>query len=260
MTSPAPEPADPVPPGGASLGSRPSVSVILVVRNGAGLIGEALASVDGSAIKPLEILVVDGGSTDDTVTVAERFEGVRVIPQQSKGIANAYNEGVAQAQGTLVAFISHDDQWLPGKLDQQVAFMEERPEVLLSVTYVQHYLEAGCSPPPGFRTELLERPVPGMLMETLMVRPEVFDRVGGFDSSFEISEDTDWFARVRDKGISIGVLPETLTRKRVHDANASLSSPKLNALLLKAMRRSVQRKQDADGQRGANGADPAAPK
>jgi glycosyltransferase involved in cell wall biosynthesis len=225
----------------------PSVSVILVVRDGEELIGEALGSVYSSTIQPQEILVVDGGSTDATVSVAEGFQGVRIVHQQSKGIADAYNEGVAQADGDLIAFISHDDKWLPGKLDRQVPFMEEHPELLLSVTHVQHYLASGASPPPGFRLELLEQPVPGLLMETLMVRPEVFRRVGGFDPSFEVGEDTDWFARVKDAGIEIGVLPETLTRKRVHDSNASLNSPKINQLLLKAMRQSIQRKREAAG-------------
>jgi glycosyltransferase involved in cell wall biosynthesis len=219
-----------------------SISVILAVRNGADLIGEALASVGGSNIKPSEILVVDGGSSDETVAVAERFEGVTIVRQHSKGIANAYNEGIARAKGDLLAFISHDDHWIPGKLDRQVAFMKGHPEYPLSVTHVQHYLEPGGSPPPGFRRELLEKAVPGLLMETLMVRPLVFERVGGFDPSFEVGEDTDWFARVKDAGIPIGILPETLTMKRVHGSNTSLNSPRVNALLLKAMRRSIDRK------------------
>ena len=226
--------------------NHPSVSVILIVRNGADHIGEALASISHSRIQPLEILVVDGGSTDQTVEVAESFDGVRVIPQESRGIANAYNEGVAHARGDLLAFISHDDRWLPGKLDAQVAYMEEHPELLLSVTHVQHYLEPGASPPAGFRRELLDQPVPGMLMETLMVRPEVFRRVGRFDPSFEVGEDTDWYARVKDAGIEIGLIPETYTMKRVHDANSSLNTPRINALLLRAMRRSIQRKREPE--------------
>jgi len=222
----------------------PAVSVILVVRNGADIIGQALASVGRSVNQPLEILVVDGGSTDNTVEVARTFPGVRVLPQRSEGTGGAYNEGVAEARGDLVAFISHDDEWLPGKLDRQVAFMMERPELLLSVTHVQHYLEPGEEPPRGFRTELLAKPVPGMLMETLMARPVLFEEVGGFDPSFEVGEDTDWFARVKDAGIEVGVLPATLTRKRVHTSNASLNSPRTNALLLKAMRQSIRRKRE----------------
>ena len=81
-----------------------------------------------------------------------------------------------------------------------------------------------------------------------MARPVLFDRVDGFDPSFEVSEDTDWFARVKDAGIEIGLLPDTLTRKRVHGTNASLNSPKINTLLLRAMRQSIQRKRKAGGE------------
>ena len=101
--------------------TSPAVSVILVVHNGADLSGEALASVGRSTLTPREILVVDGGSTDDTADVARRFRGVRVVPQQSEGIASAYNEGVAEAGGDLVAFISHNNEWLPRKLDRRAA-------------------------------------------------------------------------------------------------------------------------------------------
>ena len=224
--------------------ARPTVSVILIVKDGAQHIGEALASVGESEQQPLEILVVDGGSIDDTVAIARSFPGVRVIPQESQGIANAYNEGVAHAQGDLLAFISHDDHWLPGKLDAQVAYMEEHPDLLLSVTHVQHYLEPGSQPPDGFRKELLDQAVPGVLMETLMVRPELFRKVGWFDPSFEVGEDTDWYARVKDAGVTIGVMPETFTMKRVHDTNASLNTPRINAILLKAMRQSIKRKRE----------------
>lgn len=226
----------------------PSVSVILIVKNGADHIAEALGSITESAIRPLEILVVDGGSTDDTVVIAEEFEGVRILRQASEGIANAYNEGIASAEGDLVAFISHDDRWLPGKLDRQVAYMVDNPDLLLSVTHIQHYLEEGETPPPGFRMDLLEKPVPGLLMETLMARPVLFQEVGGFDPDFTVGEDTDWYARVKDAGIEIGILPETLTMKRVHSSNSSLTTPKISRILLQAMRRSIHRKREAEGE------------
>jgi len=220
----------------------PSVSVILVVRNGETYIAEALRSITRSSIKPMEILVVDGGSTDATRDIAAGFDQVRVIPQTGRGIANAYNEGVAAARGELVAFISHDDAWEPGKLDRQVTYMHEHPDVMISFTHVQHVLDSGATPPPGFRRELLDAPVPGYIMETLVARPEAFAIVGPFDPSFAVAEDTDWFARARDKGLSSALLPETLTVKRVHGTNASLNAPQINGLLLKALRGSIARK------------------
>jgi glycosyltransferase involved in cell wall biosynthesis len=235
-----------------SNGACSSVSVILTVRNGQALIAEALDSVFQSTVKPAEILVVDGGSTDRTVEIARSFPLVRVIHQTSTGIARAYNEGIAQAQGAFIAFISHDDLWLPGKLDKQIDYMRRNPTVLYTVAMVQHVLAPGSTVPPGFRDELLKRPVPGMMMETLVARKCVFALVGGFDPDFPIGEDTDWLARARDANIGMTLLPDVLLHKRIHGANASLTEPRLNQLLLRAMRHSVVRKKALAG--GSNGA------
>ena len=222
-----------------------SVSVILIVRNGERFIGEALDSVHAQTLPPAEVLVIDGHSTDGTVAIARRYEGVIVIQQSGKGIANAYNEGVSRSRCELVAFVSHDDRWLPDKLERQVAALSAQPEALLSFTHVQHVLAEGASPPPGFRTAMLERPVPGFIMETLVARREVFARVGPFDPSFAVGEDTDWFARARDANVPSVLLPETLVIKRAHDSNASLNHGNINTLLLKALRQSIARKRSS---------------
>jgi len=223
----------------------PGVSVVLVVRNGEAYIRDALASVTQSRIAPLEILVVDGGSSDRTPAIAAATPLVRVVAQRSTGIANAYNEGIAEARGELIAFISHDDLWTAGKLDIQVAAMQAEPGLLFTVGMVEHFLEPGCVPPEGFRRELLERPYPGLIMETLMARRRAFELVGGFDPSFAVAEDTDWFARAKDAQVPMRVLPQVLVRKRVHGTNASLNVKAIDHLLLRAMRRSIARKREA---------------
>lgn len=223
------------------------VSVILIVRNGERFIAEALESIQAQTLPPAEILVIDGHSTDGTVAVAKRYQGVTVIPQSGEGIANAYNEGIQRSRCDVVAFVSHDDRWLPDKLERQAGALSAQPEALLSFTHVQHVLAEGASPPPGFRTALLERPVPGFIMETLMAKREAFERIGLFDPSFAVGEDTDWFARARDAGVATLVLAETLVIKRVHDSNASLNNGSTNQLLLKALRQSLARKRTSEG-------------
>jgi glycosyltransferase involved in cell wall biosynthesis len=218
------------------------VSVVLIVRDGARYVEQAIASVLRSRTRPLEIVVVDGGSRDDTVQRAAREPLVRIVTQASRGIPGAYNEGIAAARGELIAFISHDDLWEPGKLDLQAGLMLARPELDLSVTMVQHVLEEGAAIPSGFRPELLQQAVPGFIMEALMVRPRIFDKVGLFDPKFTAGEDTDWFARVRDAALPMVVMPEVLVRKRVHATNFSINAPALNGHLLRALRGSIARK------------------
>jgi GT2 family glycosyltransferase len=77
------------------------------------------------------------------------------------------------------------------------------------------------------------------------VRPAAFARIGGFDTALAIGGDTDWFARARDAGLKMAVLPELLLRKRVHGGNASLTDPQINQQLLAALRSSLARKRAA---------------
>ncbi len=222
------------------------VGVIMIVRNGERFMADALASVISQTYPPTEVVVIDGQSTDRTVEIARSFPNVTVIEQSGSGIANAYNQGIARSRCGLLSFISHDDEWLPQKLELQVNALAAEPDALLSFTHVQHVL-AGDAPPPGFRASLLEKAVPGFIMETLLVRREAFDRIGMFDPAFAVAEDTDWFARARDAGLTTVVLPQTLVRKRVHDTNASISHRGINELLLKALRQSIERKRNAGG-------------
>jgi len=228
-------------------GVAPGVSVVMIARNGAAFIVDALNSVFRSRLRPLEVLVIDGGSTDDTAAVAAAVPGVTVIAQASCGISAAYNEGVALARGDLLAFLSCDDLWLPGKLDRQVPLMQADPGLHYSFTMAEHFLQPGCAPPPGFRRTLLDRPVPGMLPETMIARPAAFARVGGFDPALAVGGDTDWFARARDAGLKMALLPEVLLRKRVHGANTSLADPQINGQLLTVLRDSLARKRAAAG-------------
>ena len=218
------------------------VTVILVVKNGETYIRSALESVFGQTSQPNEILVIDGGSTDATLDIAQSFSKVEVIHQVKNGIAEAYNLGIQSAKTDLVAFISHDDIWENEKLAIQTEFMLNNPSLEFSVTRVQHFLEDGHPAPAGFRTELLEEPRVGMIMETLMARKTAFKTVGWFDPSFNVGEDTDWFARAKDSLVPYAVIPDVLVRKRVHGGNATLSNENTNELLMRVIKQKIARR------------------
>lgn len=222
--------------------SPASVSVIVIVKNGERFLAEALHSIQCQTLPPTEMLVVDGGSTDQTAAIAQSFVGVRYLNQPDSGISNAYNFGIAQAQGELIAFLSHDDLWTPDKLAIQVNHLLTHLDCQYTVGRVRYFLEPGESPPAGFRLELLQKEPVAYIMETLVVRRSVFAQVGYFDSALHTTEDVDWFARVFDYGIAGYVCDQVLVHKRVHRYNTSLTDSNSNAQLLYGLRRSMQRK------------------
>jgi len=105
----------------------PLVSVILAVHNREGSVARAIASVLAQTYSPLELIVVDDGSTDGTRGVVEGFGAqVTLLARAHSGVYAARNTGLRRARGELVAFIDSDDAWLPDKLAAQVPLMRRR--------------------------------------------------------------------------------------------------------------------------------------
>src|SRR5689334_17955847 len=109
--------------------SKPSISVIVAVRNGERFLRSCLESVVAQTFQPSEIIVVDGHSTDGTPDIARSFPQVCYVLQHEPGLSAAYNEGIHNACGGLIAFISHDDLWTPDKLAIQVNHMITHPKL-----------------------------------------------------------------------------------------------------------------------------------
>ena len=106
------------------------VSVVIPTYNRAYIVGRTIESVLAQTYSPVEILVIDDGSTDDTPAVVGRFgDRVRYIRQPNGGVAVARNHGFAEARGEFVALLDSDDEWLPWKLEAQVAFLRRHPEL-----------------------------------------------------------------------------------------------------------------------------------
>lgn len=104
----------------------PLVSAVVPVHNGERFLAAALDSVLFQDYEPLEVIVVDDGSTDRSAEVASS-RPVRLLRQENAGMAAARNAGIAHASGELVAFIDADDEWLPEAVARQAAVLAKEP-------------------------------------------------------------------------------------------------------------------------------------
>jgi glycosyltransferase involved in cell wall biosynthesis len=226
--------------------SRPLVTVVVPTLNAARFLRDALDSVAAQTYDAWEVVLVDGGSSDATVAIAKRYERVRITAQRGRGLADAWNCGIDAARGELIAFLDSDDRWEPGKLARQVHVLAADPGVDCVIARMQFVLEAGLSPPPGFKPELLASDHLAYMPSALLARRTVFERVGTFDTRWTIAADADWFARLKDAAVHIEVVPAVLVHKRVHEANLStLGRATLNRELVELLRESVERQRRA---------------
>lgn len=222
---------------------EPAVSVVMATLNAAAYLRECLTSVLAQTYPAGEIIVVDGGSSDATVEIARSFARTRVLQQVGQGFAAAWNEGIAAAEGSVIALVDSDDRWPREKLHLQLDRLSRAPWVDVVLGHVRFFLTG--DPPAHFRRELLERPQAAYMPGALLARRRVFEQLGTFDSRWKIASDVDWFSRLLDSGIPLALLDEVVLEKRVHDSNLSYTTartPVVRQEILAALRDSVRRK------------------
>jgi glycosyltransferase involved in cell wall biosynthesis len=221
--------------------SRPLVSVILPVFNGELFLGEAIESVLAQTWSPVELVVVDDGSTDRSAEIARAYP-LTYVRQENSGVAAARNRGIEVARGELLSFLDQDDVWLPQKLERQVAALERDAGAGICSCRFEMFLEPGHEIPSWADAGLLEGSHRTPQVGTLLVRRELFDEAGPFDTSYFAANDTDWFLRTRDLGVRVAVVEEALQRYRIHSGNASAQRDLIQHEHMRAFWTSVRRK------------------
>ena len=208
--------------------SSPLVSVIIPAYNKANTIVSTVESVFQQTLKDLEIIIVDDGSTDNTVEKVKAFGGrIRFFRQERGGVSAARNYGIRQAGGEFVAFLDGDDLWLPQKLELQLNRLErerDRQAVQCSVYLVNNQLKVigsrVCNPAEDTLLDfLLFRNLPGF-GSTLLARRKVIEELGGFGTDLVILEDWDLACRLARSNALVS-LEDFLVLYRQHPGNRS---------------------------------------
>jgi glycosyltransferase involved in cell wall biosynthesis len=155
----------------------PAISVVIPAFNAAATLETALRSVLAQSFRPLEVIVVDDGSTDTTPQLASRFgPAVRLLHQANKGCGQARNTGARAACGEWLAFLDADDCWLEEKLERQVPFTEEAE---VAVINARARARSGRTLGTSFSfEELWQRN--DLIVSSSLVRRTAFESVGGF--------------------------------------------------------------------------------
>jgi len=183
------------------------VSVIIPTYNRADTVERSIKSVLGQSYQPIEVIVVDDGSTDHTGEVLASFgDSIRVIRQENRGPSAARNAGVAACIGKIIAFLDSDDTWEQDKLERQVRLLERGgrevvccvcnaelisdgggTQTSFGVAKVLSHLSEGywINPAPLLASRFI------LFNQVVAIRKEAFERVGGFKEHMRLLEDHD---------------------------------------------------------------------
>lgn len=205
----------------------PLVSVVIPAYNHAPYVEQAIASVLGQTYPNLQLVVVDDGSTDDTLAVVKRVRAAsggrfEVVHQANGGISAALNAGLARTRGAFVSFLASDDWWLPDKTARQVALFAMLPPtvgVVHGSSYTVDLAGRAVSTVGQYRpteggslVDILSLRT-GVVATSVLVRRAAVDAAGGFDETMA-AEDVDFYAAVVAAGFTFVYDPAPVVYKR----------------------------------------------
>jgi glycosyltransferase involved in cell wall biosynthesis len=223
----------------------PLVSVIMAAYNAAEHISEALESVFAQDWRPLEVVVVDDGSTDNTAEIVSRYPEAIYLRQDNQGPAAARNAAAASSSGQFLANFDSDDLLPPTRITDQANFLLAHPEIGAAFGR-QEWLNA----PAWMARDSVYGDVDGIPLSSVMFRREVFFELGGYDTSFVHGEDMDLLVRMREHAIEYFVIPEIVLYRRYQPTSLTGGRPS-HEPLLRSLRAKLQREEQHE--RGAGG-------
>jgi glycosyltransferase involved in cell wall biosynthesis len=213
------------------------VSTIIPVHNRASLLRQAVASVQAQSHRPIEILIVNDGSDDDTGAVAEQLAAdssvpIRVIHQPNAGPGSARQRGLEASRGRYIQFLDSDDLLLPGKFSAQVAALREQPacQICYGPSFEEnHGLQpVGRQGPMRGTGEPRASLFPLLLVErwwttsSPLYRRDLLERIGPWKDWIN-EEDWEYDARAAAAGAPLAWVGDAVSVRRIHLAEGHLS-------------------------------------
>jgi hypothetical protein len=201
----------------ASHTTRPLISVIIPVYNGAAFLASAVQSILEQHYPAIEIIVIDDGSEEDIEAETRALPvDIRFFRQDNAGPASARNRGIQDAAGELIAFLDVDDLWPAGHLETLLQALDEETDIVIGRGQVarMHSDKSG-------KYDFVGNPEESFpyYLGAALYRKSTFRSMGLFDTDLRFGEDTDWFLRARDAKLTVKRLDQVTLIVRRHGDN-----------------------------------------
>jgi glycosyltransferase involved in cell wall biosynthesis len=211
------------------------ITVLMTAYNSARFLPEAIESVLVQTHRHFEFIIIDDGSTDDTLAFARSFalrdKRIKVISHDNMGMGASLNEGMEEASGDWIARIDADDRMVPDRLERQIAFLQDHPTLAVASSLVYYIDETGgiigqnssrFTTRRGVAQAIANHWPIGFHHPAAIFRKDVIQKVGGYRPRFWPADDMDLWNRVVEAGYAVLVQPEYLTKYRIHGSSVTV--------------------------------------
>ncbi len=216
------------------------ISIVMPAYNEERFLAEAIESVLAQTWKDFELIVLDDGSQDRTLEIARSYAlrdaRIRVESHTNMGIAPTLNRGFALSANEWVAMMHADDVMMPNRLERQLVFIAEHPELAVASSWVKHIDSEGriiakdnsrLLTHEAVQERYLANELVGISHPAAILRKSAVQAIGVYRSQFRVNEDVDLWNRLLEHGYKILVQPEFLLKYRIHEGSASIAKARL---------------------------------
>jgi len=225
--------------------TEPLVSVIIPVYNGEKYLGAAIESILEQTYRPIEIMVVDDGSTDGSAGIAKGFsDHVQYLYQSNRGCPAARNTGIKAARGSCYAFLDADDLWTKHKLTRQMIVLESDPGLHIVFGHVRHFYSTDIDEVTKQKIQCPAGKMPGYHHGTVLVTRDAFLDIGLFSEKWECGEFLDWSFRAKEKGYRSVMMPEVVMKRRIHSSNRGILVREIQSDYVRVLKAGLDRRRN----------------
>jgi glycosyltransferase involved in cell wall biosynthesis len=222
--------------------SEQVVSVVVPFYNQDRYLAEALESILAQNYAPIELVLVDDGSTDASGEIARRYSPpARYVRRRNGGAAAARNTGLLVTHGEFVSFCDSDDRWQPEKLVVQLGAFAAEPDLDVAFTGVREFLTPDLDQA-SLHARSPRQTVAGVCASSMLARRHVFSDVGLFDEQLRFGEWPDWYARLLESDCKVAIQSDILVHRRLHDRNTTLTHWQDRGEYARILKRSLDRR------------------
>jgi glycosyltransferase involved in cell wall biosynthesis len=206
----------------------PTISIVMSAYNTARYLRESLDSIVEQTFRDFECIIIDDGSTDDTLKILREYEArdprFKIISRPNTGLTRALNEALSHARGEFIARMDGDDIAMPDRFEKQIGYMREHPECVLLGSRVELIDPYSLRIALGDYMKLTHEEIDAMLLQgkggsvvhpSCIMRRDAVEKVGRYKEQYNNSEDLDLFLRLAEVG-KVANLPDVLLKYRRH--------------------------------------------